>query len=120
MTKDWGGDGLLGVDLKADNPEIYIRFYIKFQGDWKWRTTAYNQIAQKLLHVSHYDSDNSAGLYDYFSSTQNKPRYIMAPNIYNDGQADVALIHLLSWFDNGSSRKELDYFPGGYVSRRWY
>jgi len=113
MTHDWGSDGLLGVDI-GPQKEIYIRYYIKFPNDWKWALGDTISPMQKFLHASHYDPNDPASLYDYFSATQNKPRYIHNWAKMSRGAADVCSNHLISWFDNGDSRKEQFYYPGGY------
>lgn len=112
MSQNWGADGLLGVDLEGGYPEIYIRFYIKFQKDWRWCTNL--SPMQKFLHVSHYDPEDADSLYDYFSPTQNKPRYVMQAAKWNKGASDVSISHSLSWYDNGPTPSNTrNYFPGG-------
>jgi hypothetical protein len=115
MTKDWGADGLLGITF-PDEPEIYIRWYFKAQPDWRWRDTSYNQTAMKFLHASHFDIADPGSEYDYFSDTQNKPRVLYTFNKYNGSQSNIAVSWLLSWYDYGTSRREITYYPGSLYS----
>lgn len=79
----WGSDGLLGVDFPPQD-EVYVRYWIKFQPDWRWDGdgsaggrplgTANSSPMQKFLHLSHMTPGISP-IWDFFSGTQNKPRF---------------------------------------------
>ncbi|ACH38815.1 repeat-containing protein [Citrifermentans bemidjiense Bem] len=79
----WGSDGLLGIDFAPQN-EVYVRYWVQFQPDWRWNGdgsidglalgTANPSPMQKFMHISHLDPTNP-NLWDFFSGTQNKPRF---------------------------------------------
>lgn len=79
----WGSDGLLGVDF-APQDEVYVRYWIRFQSDWRWDGdgsaggralgAATTSPMQKFLHLSHMNPGISP-IWDFFSGVQNKPRF---------------------------------------------
>ncbi len=79
----WGSDGLLGVDF-APQDEVYVRYWIKFQPDWRWDGdgsaggralgAAGTSPMQKFMHLSHMNPTISP-VWDFFSGVQNKPRF---------------------------------------------
>ncbi|ACH38812.1 fibronectin type III domain protein [Citrifermentans bemidjiense Bem] len=79
----WGSDGLLGVDF-APQDEVYVRYWIKFQPDWRWDGdgsaggralgAANTSPMQKFMHLSHMNPSISP-IWDFFSGVQNKPRF---------------------------------------------
>ncbi len=119
----WGSDGLLGVAVLPQN-ELYVKYWIKFQPDWRWNGdgsigglelgTAVPSPMQKFLHVSHYDINDPAALWDYFSGTQNKPRFVGGMAKYGGGSYRTQLYQSLSALtvarDNSNSVTTNDYF----------
>lgn len=119
----WGSDGLLGVSVSGQE-EIYVKYWIRFQSDWRWNGdgsaggralgTAVPSPMQKFLHVSHYDADNPGALWDYFSGTQNKPRFVGGMAKYGGGSYRTQLYQSLSALtatrDNSNSVTTNDYF----------
>lgn len=73
-SSSWGSDGLLGVAFPPEH-EVYVRYWIMFQPDWKW-SVGKSSPQQKFLHISHLDKTISGEIWDFFSGRQNKPRAI--------------------------------------------
>ncbi|MEK7634841.1 MAG: hypothetical protein AAB446_00170 [Patescibacteria group bacterium] len=74
---EWCSDGLTGKSLVGTNwtqgyDEIYIRFRMKLQPGWQWKTSTTGSM--KMLHVSHYSGTGS--LHDFHSLNENKPRMV--------------------------------------------
>ena len=64
-------DGNVGKDLGTVYNEIYIRFYIRFQQNYRWGTAASDAPQHKLMHVQyHYGSGTP---WSYFGNDANKP-----------------------------------------------
>lgn len=56
----WASDGLLAVKLTpydSGYQELYVRFYIKFDSNWKWDSTASS--LQKFFRITHYKGPGS-------------------------------------------------------------
>lgn len=115
----WGSDGLLGISF-AGQSEVYIRYWILFPTDWKWNNAA--SPMQKFIHLSHYDPGNPTSIWDFFSGTQNKPRYVGGFAKYGAGTYRTQLYMMPSPLtaarDNSSSSTTNDYL--GAVPLDWY
>lgn len=115
----WGSDGLLGVSF-AGQSQVYIRYWILFPTDWKWNNAA--SPMQKFIHLSHYDPGNPASVWDFFSGTQNKPRYVGGFAKYGSGTYRTQLYMMPSPLtterDNSNSSTTNDYL--GAAPMDWY
>ena len=108
-SSSWGSDGLLDIQLANYSngyEELYIRFYIKFDPDWRWATI--ESPMQKFLHVSNYQGITNP--YDFFTLEDNKPRFMPGLAKYGTGSADIAVYSLHSLY-GGTSFTDTDYFP---------
>lgn len=65
----WGNDGMLTKLLSTDQQELYVQFWIQFQGSWQYTLTDDTLI--KLFRVMHFDKTGS--MYTYFSGGNSAP-----------------------------------------------
>lgn len=85
----WASDGLLGIKLPSEGyEEIYARFYIKFQSDWKWDTSASPQ--QKFFRIVHYDGSGSP--FVFFQEGNSRPLSTIFLAKWNGGASNTAAV----------------------------
>ena len=107
-TSTWGSDGLLAVLLDRDQNELYVRFYIKFQADWKWSLN--NSPMQKIFRISHYEGDDSNPFIFGGSNGTQKPLIICDLVKWNGGLSDIGY--------SPSFRYENIYYPSEAIPSR--
>ena len=94
----WPSDGLLCVLLEKGYPELYVRFYIKFQSNWQWKAAASSQ--QKFFRISHY---RNSGGNPFGMKAEQHPMFIADLRKGHSGQADISYYV--------SFRYETSYYP---------
>jgi hypothetical protein len=77
---------------------------------------------QKFIHLSHYDATNTASVWDFFSGTQNKPRYVGGYAKYGSGTYRTQLYMMPSPLtatrDNSASTTTNDFLGASPLD--WY
>ena len=68
----WCSDGQLSVSLPQAYNEIYIRFYIKFQPDWKWDSTN-GSAAEKFCRATHLHELPGIAMYKFGTTGNHFP-----------------------------------------------
>lgn len=64
----WASDNQIGISLPQGHDELYVRFYIKFQPNWQWKTDGESD--QKIVRISHYHGGSP---FKYFSGGNQHP-----------------------------------------------
>jgi len=83
----WVSDGLLNIKLRdtIGYPELYVRYWVKFQKGWVWATNSSPQ--QKFIHISHYNGGNP---FVFFEGGNHHPVFFAQLVKWKGGFTDIA------------------------------
>jgi len=73
----WGADGILAKLLSQDQPELYVRYYLRTQTAWTWEMN--QRIGIKMFRSAHFDRAGS--MWSAFSGGTRAP--IMVADLMN-------------------------------------
>jgi len=88
-SEAWENDGMLFLVLGVPRSELYVRFYIKFQPGWKWRTG--ESAGQKFFRITHWPAGTDPSKFGT-SGTQ-RPLTTLLLFKQNSGKANVKLVN---------------------------
>lgn len=119
----WCSDGLMGFPLPGGETgydEIYIRYYVKFQPNYRFRESYHGGVGLKMLHVAHHkDTDSYVAFHD---PLENKPRNFFKIYFFYNGSGNSGPMGNPTFSQytggtnptySGTMENPHGYFPGG-------